>query len=52
MGRVRLVEPAVSAIVNSCILQFPFCILHLVAANAEGEFMKQVNDFLTPTYIM
>ena len=52
MGRVRLVEPAVSVIVNSCILLFPFCILHLVSANAEGNFMAQVSEILTPTYIM
>jgi hypothetical protein len=50
MGRVRLVEPALSGIVNSCILLFPFCILHLVSANAEGKFMNQVNEFLAPTY--
>jgi len=52
MRQVRLVEPALSGIFNSCILLFPFCILHLVSANAEGKFMKQVNEFLTPTYIM
>jgi len=52
MRRVRLVEPALSGIFNSYILLFPFCILHLVSANAEGKFMKQVNEYLTPTYIM
>jgi hypothetical protein len=52
MRRVRLVEPAPSDIVNNCILLFPFCILHLASASAEGKFVKQVNEFLTRTYIM
>jgi len=47
-----VVEPALSGIVNSCILLFPFCVLHLVSANAKGKFMKQVSGFLTPTYIV
>jgi hypothetical protein len=51
MRRVRLIEPAPSG-VNSCILLFPFGILHLVSANAEGKFMRQINKFLSPTYFM
>jgi EamA domain-containing membrane protein RarD len=45
MGRTRLVVPALSGIVNSCVLLIPFCILHLVSANAEGKFMKQLTEF-------
>jgi hypothetical protein len=52
MRRERLIGPALSGFVNSCILLFPFCILHLLTANAEGKFMKQVNEFLTTTYII
>jgi hypothetical protein len=51
IGRVRVVESAVSGIVNSYILLFPFCVLHLVSANAKGKFMKQVNVFLTNSYL-
>jgi len=52
MRQVRLVEPVLSDIVNNCILLFPFCILHLVPESAERKFMKQLNGFLTLTYIV